>query len=639
MLATFLAHVGLQTVSMEIPGRPLFEVLAKLEPLANEKLLPSAEIKHLPIILRDQNQPWSQVKKQIAWATWATWVEREGKWILERTKANRDAYALAQVERRKHYLTAFFEGVVKRAEASGNWKKEAAVGQDQTDREFTGNFRANTWRLIAGIGENGVAQSELTIWCSPARSNETPFPSACQPILNEVLAEVNASRRRAELTVPKKNGFQLATQVVLIKDGVNSFSLMVADQFGKVVASFGDSVAVGSLNPVRLAKSMPVALSALTLSWADARQIRPTRTINLTPELQASLLDPVKTDPTELYAGPVFTEIGKGLDVNVVATIAPPSTFRLVRLLAGPLRSTIFLNALQNYNEVDVTSNWLRSRPIVGDIPTAIDRAILKQMLSAAWNAKGDDERANALFVSQGFSVEALLETMGSAFVLFPGSEIAGDQAPMIRLFDRQRESFRKMVRLSQEEQRAVEAVFRDRMMSVMPANVTKLDPTDRPTGALMSGGLETNLSFLPTRLYPNGIPADIEIEFEPAVKSGPTKVRMAFTESMEDAKLIYPSSYAIHLRELNAGSITKAYKWFASPGSAGGKIIYRIPGIAEVEINASVFATSPSPKGRPVSELPDGFLQQVKYYEMMLPTGQGGVGRPPPRKLRGYTN
>lgn len=633
MISAIFLTFAQPAISIEIPGRPLFEVLAKLEPLAHEKLIPSAEIKHLPLILRIKDQPWAEVKKQIAWATWATWVERDGSWVLERTKANRDDYAVSQAERRKLYLKAFFDGVVKRAQASGNWKKEAAVGQDQTDREFTGNFRVNTWRLIAGIGENGLAQSEHTIWCSPARSNETPFPSGCQAILSEILAEVNANRRRTERSVPERNGYQLATQVVLIKDGVNSFSLKVADQFGKIVASFGDSVAVSSLIPVRTAKSVPVELSPLTQDWLAVRQVNAQATAVLTPRLQSALLDPVKTDPCELVAGPILTEIGEGLNVNVVATITPGGIFRQTRQLVGSIKSDSFLNGLQAYSEVGVANNWLRVRPVIGEHALTIDRTTLKQDLNDAWNAKSDDDRAEILFISASWPEPAAFELIASAFALLPGTQIS-DSIPLMRLFRGQREPFLKQVRLSPEERRAVEVFFRERMTMVRQANAPRFDPKSESGAvhAMTSTGLETDLRFLPTRLYPNGIPADIEVEFEPAIASGPTRVRMAFTETMVASKLMYPVHYAMHLRELKAGSTTKAYKWFASPGSAGGKIIYRIPGVADLETDASVFAPSPKPVVKPISELPEGFLRQVRYYEMMLPTGQGGAGKPPPR-------
>ncbi|MEQ1823705.1 MAG: hypothetical protein ABL949_14445 [Fimbriimonadaceae bacterium] len=115
MLGTFLVLIGLPSITVEIPGRPLFEVLAKLEPMAHEKIAVSAEIKHLPLILRTKDQPWPEVKKHIAWATWATWVERDGKWVLERTKANRNEYDHYQFELRKGYLQPFFDGIVKRA--------------------------------------------------------------------------------------------------------------------------------------------------------------------------------------------------------------------------------------------------------------------------------------------------------------------------------------------------------------------------------------------------------------------------------------------------------------------------------------------------------------------------------------------
>ncbi|MEQ1936486.1 MAG: hypothetical protein ABL962_21745, partial [Fimbriimonadaceae bacterium] len=223
--------------------------------------------------------------------------------------------------------------------------------------------------------------------------------------------------------------------------------------------------------------------------------------------------------------------------------------------------------------------------------------------------------------------------------VLFPGSEISGERPPLAHLLGDQRAPFRRMVRLTPDERLDVERVFRRGMDWVLQAGTPKLDEVTRAFGGHLGGGLESNLAFLPSRLYPNGIPVEIEIEFEPAAKIGPSRVRMSPDESMKDAKMVHPITYAAHLADIKAGKVMKELKWFAETGSAGGKITYRIPQVAEVEINASIFATSPSASPKPIKDLPEEFQRKVRYHATGLANDQGPGYKPPPQKLKADTN
>ncbi|MEQ1823704.1 MAG: hypothetical protein ABL949_14440 [Fimbriimonadaceae bacterium] len=392
-------------------------------------------------------------------------------------------------------------------------------------------------------------EPDAVIWTYPARSNERPFPSGCEPIIKEIMADYN---RRLKPREP-------IAQMAMIQTSTGDYSVHLAYASGKSRASYTDSVARYGRKTVRVPKPINVEIPPLVENRMALAKLNPVGQVKPMPELIEALLDPVQTDPLELDAGPMFVDIARHMEINLIANPYPMSIFRLMRTVPPPYTNAQILNAVTDSNQLELDAEWLRVRDSsYGLIPT-IDRPRLKAHLRAAWNAKSPDELAEALFASSAWPMRHQLEFMNGLPILFPSSTLPERSVPLHGHVAKARTPFRKAVRLSPEERAQLDALVNEHADSLfIPGPIME--------GIQMGTGLEVTLDMLPSRLFPNGIPMEIEVQFEPAAMSSPRTIVFGLNEQMDEPKTLYAHGYAKHLVDLKV----KPYKWFREQGTAG---------------------------------------------------------------------
>jgi hypothetical protein len=381
-------------------------------------------------------------------------------------------------------------------------------------------------------------------------------------------------------------------------------------------------------SPIKVTKNEPMTLSALAKNWLEIRR-NPFKYVTPSTELQEALLDPVAIDPIEIFTGPTLLQVAKQQDANLVALTDSFANYRQARTIVEPIRPEMFLNSLKRGNQIVLSQGWLRMRPEVWRIPVGLDRNELKRYLRAAWGAESAEERAQVLHEATSLVATEVTDFLAPSFVLFQGTLIeTAESQPLAKLFVASKQPSVSKVRLTSKERAELYDLYVSNATYIRSPKAGLTADATEDFEAAING----DLVYLPTRMLPNGFPLEIDVQFVPGSAEANSRLLMSADESGSNPKVMYATTYAKSLVDLKAGATKAEYKWFMEPGIAGGKVIYHVSDLAQLEVNALVLATHPKAKWRPCGELPKEFAAQVKNW-ITLFSREPSHYKPPPKK------
>lgn len=628
MLATLIVALAADPlITFECAGRPLAEVLAKLEPMVGTKLYVSGELADQPVAIVAQKQPWSDLQKDLAWAFRASWKHD----TLARTEDDKRAIEdLVRAQNREDWRRTLDQY----ARASKDWgpwtdddlKRSIADVDSETPRRV--DIQAG-YQILLRRGADWIAGIKPgDYFMYPPVAGEKPFPADCLPIVKQALIDTDRCFAVQRFNAKKATAFALFfTDVgpiisIICEGGAwGGCVTLPGPVFNPPTTPVGDK---------RILELSPRAIEVIKLR-------RATREGGFKPSVAtaAALLDPKSVDPSELITGEALVTIAKSSGRTLVAT---PSFFLSSRFAVRtqiPVPEMAVLTSMNQQAEVEFTTGKLRVRnhPEVslfrarnqyGSVAKAMREARDSQTLAEAlFRTRGWEslDRAELLVPQRllNLSLEATTYPEGAEFFFGDGKRLPSGR-----------------VQLTEAMRAAIQKIL-DRSPGLLeitrpPRSVLAGPGESSAVGAVQESGAVGYYDFraLPKRAFPNGIPREAEFEVV-ASDSDPYSYAETYLigprEDKSGATRMSAYQYGLKLKELRGGTSKDAPKFFWIGGQVGGNLTIRFPGGFRMKVTCYARAVHPDEPTRLVSDLPESFRKTAEEVSKL----NFGNNPPPP--------
>lgn len=406
MIGTLILAIATDPlITFECAGRPLAEVLAKLEPMVGEKLYVSAELASQPVAIVAKDRPWSEIEADLAWTFRATWKDK----TLARTEDDKRAIEAEVRAGQKEDWRQTLEQYARVSKDWGPWTDEdlkRSVSDFESENPRRVEIQAGYQILLLKGADWISALKPGDYFMYPPVAGEKPFPADCLPIVKQALIDTDRCFAIQHFKAPKATAFAL-----FYTD--QGFNVSVNCEGGAIGG--GVSLPGPSFNPptTALGDKRILELSPRAIEVIKLRRATRDGGFKPSPETEEAILDPKAVDPSELVTGEALVTIAKSSGRTLVAT---PSFFLSSRFAVRtqiPVPEMAVLTSMNQQAEVDLTDGKLRvrNRP---EIPLFRARSQYGSVAKAMRDSRDSQELAEALFRTRGW------ESLDTAELLVP---------------------------------------------------------------------------------------------------------------------------------------------------------------------------------------------------------------------------